>query len=103
MTQNEAEKSGNDFNRREFIRGASLGGLMLAMGGIPLQAEDAAKTAPEETHYSTETPPVVCAVIGCGVWGREIIQTLALLPGGPNPDGTPTPAPPNAPLVAICD
>src|ERR1700721_3176870 len=96
MTQNEAEKSGNDFNRREFIRGASLGGLMLAMGGIPLQAEDAAKTAPEETHYSPETPPVACAVIGCGVWGREIIQTLALLP---KPDAKVF----NAPVVAICD
>ena len=30
-----------------------------------------------------------CAVIGCGPWGREVLQTLSLLP--------------NAPVVAFCD
>jgi predicted dehydrogenase len=99
MTQKEAEKISNDFNRREFIKGASFGSLMLAMGGLPLQADDA-KTAPEETHYSPQTPPVACAVIGCGVWGREIIQTLALLPGPGKPGEQVIP---NAPVVAICD
>ena len=74
------ETTGQDFNRREFIKGASFGSVMLAMGGLPLQAEDAPGTVPADTGYSTDAPPMACAVIGCGVWGREIIQTLALLP-----------------------
>ena len=89
MTQNEAEKSSVDFNRRDFIKGASFGSLMLMMGGVPLQAEDKPAATPADTNYSTVGASVSCAVIGCGIWGREVIQTLNLLP--------------NAPVVAICD
>jgi len=35
------------------------------------------------------SPPVKCGIIGCGIWGRDIINTLGQLP--------------NAPVVAICD
>ncbi|HEX3799545.1 MAG TPA: Gfo/Idh/MocA family oxidoreductase [Verrucomicrobiae bacterium] len=97
MTQNDIEKSNPDFNRRHFIKGASVGSLMLAMGGVPLLAESNTNTADSgETHYNSEVPPVACAVIGCGVWGREVLQTLALLP---KPDAKIF----NAPVVAICD
>ncbi len=96
MTHNETEKSSADFNRRDFLRGASIGSLMLAMGGIPLKAEDKPAAQTPETDYNPETPPVACAVIGCGIWGREILQTLALLP---KPDAKVF----NAPVVAICD
>jgi predicted dehydrogenase len=88
MNQNEAENSGTEFNRRDFIRGASFGTLMMMMGGVPLQAADT-NTQPKDTGFKTIDPPVNCAVIGCGVWGREILKTLAVLP--------------NAPVVAICD
>ena len=78
----------NEFNRREFIQNtASFGALMAFMGGVPLQAEETNAAAP--TNYSTVSPPVNCAVIGCGARGREILQTLSRLP--------------NAPVVAICD
>ncbi len=90
MNQNEVEKGPADFNRREFIKGASFGTLMMMMGGVPLQAEDkTAATGDKDTTYNTIGAPVSCAVIGCGFWGREILQTLAVLP--------------NAPVVAICD
>lgn len=90
MNQNEAEKGPADFNRRDFIKGTSLGTLMMMMGGVPLQAEDkTAAPADKDTGYSNIGAPVSCAVIGCGYWGREILQTLAVLP--------------NAPVVAICD
>ncbi|MDB6125345.1 MAG: hypothetical protein JWQ71_4338 [Pedosphaera sp.] len=79
----------NDWNRREFIKGASsFGALMVLMGGVPLQAEDKTNAAPA-TAYSTVGAPLNCALIGCGIWGREVLQTLALLP--------------NAPVVAVCD
>src|ERR1700733_8665816 len=90
MTENEPGKSPSDFNRRDFIRSsATFGSLMLMMGGIPLHAEDSTNAAPVETNFSTQSPPVSCALIGCGVWGREILKTLATLP--------------NAPVMAICD
>jgi predicted dehydrogenase len=89
MSENESGKASLDLNRREFIRNTSLSSLMVMMGGTLLQAEDAKKEEPKDTGYSTVGAPVACAVIGCGAWGREIIQTLALLK--------------NAPVVAICD
>lgn len=90
MSQNEAAPAPFDFNRREFIKGASFSSLMVLMGGIPLQAEDKTSAVPDvDTGFSTIGAPVSCAVIGCGIWGREILQTLATLP--------------NAPVPAICD
>ncbi|HWF17701.1 MAG TPA: Gfo/Idh/MocA family oxidoreductase [Verrucomicrobiae bacterium] len=101
MSENEANQGQNDFNRRDFIKStASLGSLMLLMGGTPLYADDATPKQ-AETDFSTEDQPINFAVIGCGTRGKEILQTLALLPGGTRKDGTPNP--PNAPVVAICD
>jgi predicted dehydrogenase len=88
MNQNEAGNGGTEFNRRDFIRGASFGTLMMMMGGVPLQAEDSTNGL-QNTPYKAIDAPVNCAVIGCGMWGREILKTLAVLP--------------NAPVVAICD
>ena len=88
MQPNE-QNTGSEFNRREFIQNAtSFAAMMALMGGVPLYAEDTNAPA-GETHYSTASAPLNCAVIGCGVWGREILQTLSLLP--------------NAPVVAVCD
>src|SRR5580700_3964839 len=88
MNQNDAENGGTEFNRRDFIKGASFGTLMMMMGGVPLQAADTT-SQPKDTGFKSIDPPVNCAVIGCGIWGREILKTLAVLP--------------NAPVVAICD
>jgi predicted dehydrogenase len=91
MNQHEAENESSEINRRKFIKGTSFGAMMLMMGGVPLQADDKTNNAAAggDTGFSTIGAPVSCAVIGCGVWGREVIQTLALLP--------------NAPVVAVCD
>jgi predicted dehydrogenase len=100
MSHEDKEQGRTDLNRRDFIKNtASVGSLMLMMGGVPIYADEAPKQA--ETDFSTEDPPVNCAVIGCGTRGREIIQTLSLLPGTSKKDGTPNPL--NAPVVAICD
>jgi predicted dehydrogenase len=89
MQQIENNPGSNEFNRREFIQNtASFGALMALMGGVPLYAEET-NSAAAPTNYSTVSAPVNCAVIGCGAWGREILQTLSRLP--------------NAPVVAICD
>ena len=91
MNQDETGKGPIDFNRRDFIRGASFGTLMMLMGGVPIQAEDKNAAAAGGTGYSADKggAPLACAVIGCGHWGREILETLARLP--------------NAPVVAVCD
>ncbi len=85
-------EAASDFNRRDFLKSSSISTLMMMMGGVALRAEDnkdqatATPSIQEEKHSG---PPVNCAVIGCGVWGREIANTLATLP--------------NAPVVAVCD
>ena len=83
------KKQTQDFNRRDFLKSSSVTSLMMMMGGVAVQAEDKAKPASGPTEYKTTGAPVACGVIGCGVWGREILNTLARLP--------------NAPVVAICD
>ncbi len=89
MEKTDSQSGPNDYNRREFIQSAtSFSALMAFMGGVPLHAEEAT-TAPVDTGYSTVSTPVNCAVIGCGNWGRELLQTLSRLP--------------NAPVVALCD
>jgi len=89
MNLPEAEKPLDDLNRRDFLRGASFGSLMVMMGGIPLHAQEKPGAAPADTGFDATGLPLNCAVIGCGVWGREILHTLAVMP--------------NAPVVAICD
>ena len=63
---------------------------MMLMGGVPFRAEDSpAADVSGATAYNTTSAPLACGVIGCGPWGREILQTLSRLP--------------NAPVVAVCD
>jgi predicted dehydrogenase len=79
-------------NRRDFLKQTSLATFMAMMGGIELRAEDAPKPAspPDSTlTVKPPPPPVNYGVIGLGDRGREILQTLAILPGSP--------------VVAICD
>jgi predicted dehydrogenase len=77
----------SDLNRRDFLKGSSFATLMALMGGVPLRAQEAA--APAAEAALPVAPPVNCAVIGCGTWGRELLQILSRMP--------------NAPVVAICD
>jgi len=92
MQEQENNSSPTGFNRRDFIsNAASFSALMALMGGVPLHAEVAtnAPAGAPSTGYSTVSAPLNFGVIGCGPWGREVLQTLALLP--------------NAPVVAVCD
>ncbi|MDB6033308.1 MAG: hypothetical protein JWM16_3646 [Verrucomicrobiales bacterium] len=93
MNHKPTKSEQNDLNRRGFLRTGSMTTLIAMMGGVALKAEDekgkpasATPSVPEEKHVG---PPVNCAVIGCGIQGREIINTLMRLP--------------NAPVVAVCD
>lgn len=78
----------NELNRRDFLRGGSFAALLSALGAVELRAQDKPKEG-GETQYKTTGAPVKMGVIGCGVWGREIIETLIRLP--------------NTPVVALCD
>lgn len=66
-----------ELGRRDFLKGSSLSALMMMMGGVPLRAQN--KPAAEPAA-NAPTVTVNCGVIGCGVWGREILQTLARIP-----------------------
>ena len=80
----------NDYNRRDFLRGASMATMMAMMGGIEMsgKAEPATNAAPALTVIPVG-PAVNYGVIGLGVWGRDIVTALGQLP--------------NAPVVAVCD
>lgn len=80
----EAPLPNSDFTRRDFLRGGSFATMMAMLGGIPLRAEEAPKPAEEKPVVKIKT-----AVIGCGLWGREILTTLQRVP--------------QAEVVAICD
>jgi predicted dehydrogenase len=91
MKKNEEQP---DFNRRDFLKGGSFAALMMLMGGVEITAQDAAKTLPvpkadPNAKEKPPGPPVKCAVIGLGAWGREILTGLNRLP--------------NAPIAAVCD
>jgi len=74
-----------DSNRREFMKTSSFAAAMTMLGGIPLFAED-----PKPAVAGDVAPSKVkVAVIGCNVWGREILNTLARLE--------------KADVVAVCD
>ncbi len=77
-----------EFNRRDFLRSGSLAAFMAAMGAVELRAAEK-KSEGKKDDDKKAGPPVKCAVIGCGVWGREMLKCLSRLP--------------NAPVVAICD
>ena len=80
----EAQAPTSDFTSRDFLRGGSLATMMALLGGIPLRAEEAPKPADDKPVIKIKT-----AVIGCGVWGREILNSLQRLP--------------QAEVVAVCD
>ncbi|MEY2429609.1 MAG: hypothetical protein QOJ40_2494 [Verrucomicrobiota bacterium] len=84
MNENENDSPG--FNRRDFLKSSSVTTLMTMLGGVELFAP-AAEAAEEPTKYSG--PKTKVAVIGLGAWGRELINTLAVLP--------------QAEVAAICD
>jgi predicted dehydrogenase len=83
----------SEVNRREFIRGGSMASLMTMMGGVLIngaRANGAEAAAPAAAAPGKpKNPPINCGVIGCGPWGREILQSLARLG--------------NAPVIGVCD
>jgi len=75
--RNPAELS--DFNRRDFLKGSSVATLAALVGGAPLVMPTA--SAEEPAKVKTQSgQKIKLAVIGCGAWGREILNTLARLP-----------------------
>jgi len=79
------EKEMLEFNRRDFLKSGSAATLLSMLGGVELLAEPRAEADKE--------PPITgrikVAVIGLGVWGREILSALAQLK--------------QADVAAICD
>ncbi|MCK6500835.1 MAG: Gfo/Idh/MocA family oxidoreductase, partial [Nitrospira sp.] len=76
-----------DFNRRDFLKGSSAATLIAMLGGTPLVAPSV--LGQDKAAATQSGVPLKVAVIGCGAWGREILNTLARLP--------------SAEVVAVCD
>ena len=76
-------------NRRDFLKGTSFATMMTLMGAIPIGAAEEKPAAEAAAGNKVAEEPLNFGVVGCGKWGREIIQTLSQRP--------------NAPIVAICD
>src|SRR5258708_7191934 len=74
---NENECNVLDFNRRDFLKSGSAATLMTMLGGVGLFAETNAAAGAEA---KVDGPKLKVAVIGLGTWGREILNTLALVP-----------------------
>lgn len=74
-----------DLTRRDFLKGASVATAMTMLGGIELLRP----TTKADEGSDLRGPPVPLAVIGLGVWGRELLATLTRIP--------------EAQIVAVCD
>jgi len=72
---NDNETQTQDFNRRDFLKGSSVATLMTMLGAVDLFAQTNA--APEATKKGG--PKVKVGMIGLGTWGREILNTLAVI------------------------
>ncbi len=72
---NENENRIEDFNRRDFLKGGSAATMMAMLGGVEVFAQTTA------TPAAAAGPKTKVGVIGVGKWGREIVSTLARLPG----------------------
>ena len=78
---------GQDFTRRDFLKGSSTAAAMAMMGGIRLIAQTQAESGGKKKEFAG--PPAPVALIGLGTWGRTILNALTALP--------------EAKLVGICD
>ena len=86
LPDNSPNSLDSDVTRREFMKSSSFAAAMTMLGGIPLLAQQDNKAAAPATPAG---PTIKCAVIGCNVWGREILGILARLP--------------KAEVIAVCD
>ncbi len=77
-----------DLTRRDFVKSSSFASAMVALGGVPLfAAEEKKEGANFDSSAVLSTTRV--GIIGCNVWGRDILNLLARLK--------------RAEVVAICD
>jgi predicted dehydrogenase len=83
---NGPETDAAEFNRRDFLKGSSSAALMTMLGGVQLFAQ---ATPEKQEEAKPAGPKVKCAVIGLGLWGREILDQLGRIP--------------QADIAAICD
>ena len=66
------QKNVSELNRRDFL-GNSFASMMLLMGGVAITRGQQEGETAEERYVG---PPLNIGLIGCGQWGREILDTL---------------------------
>jgi predicted dehydrogenase len=80
------ENNALDFNRRDFLKNGSVATLATMLGGVELFGQSNAAT---EGKSDKIVRKMKVGVIGLGAWGREILNTLAVVE--------------EADIVAVCD
>ncbi|MDB4797210.1 hypothetical protein OAG94_01460, partial [bacterium] len=65
------------FNRRDFLHSSASGLAMAVASGALLELTPQALGQAEDAPKNDNTPPVTVGMIGCGIWGRELLKTLA--------------------------
>ena len=83
---NENQTNVLDFNRRDFLRSGSVATLMTMLGGVELLGQTNPGTEGESKSVKEK---MKVGVIGLGAWGREILNTLGVVP--------------EAEVAAVCD
>ncbi|MBC8244813.1 MAG: Gfo/Idh/MocA family oxidoreductase [Verrucomicrobia bacterium] len=73
----------SQFSRRDFLNSSASGVALAMAGGAVMELTPQALGQAQETPKNDSTPPVNIGVIGCGVWGRELLKTLATIPSAP--------------------
>lgn len=64
-------------NRRDFVKNSSFAAAMLAMGGVPLFAQDQKEGQPPALDANAVASPIKVGVIGIGEHGRALLTRLS--------------------------
>src|SRR3569832_96682 len=73
---NENKSNVLDFNRRDFLKNGSVATLATMLGGVQLFGETNAAPGEKPAKVGRK---LKIGVIGLGAWGRDILNTLALV------------------------
>lgn len=84
-------------SRRDFLEGAATAALALSVLGSAAHAAPVKQKDDDDAEVLS--PPAKLGVIGCGVWGRELLRTLAKL----EDEHKDAPSTRTAQVTAYCD
>lgn len=85
----ENQNNALDLTRRDFVKTSSFATALMMLGGAPLIGQEKKQEGGTTFDANAVLSKTRVGLIGCGIWGREILNNLARLP--------------KADVVAICE